>query len=134
MPSFGMMKKGDTLVWSANLLHGGSVVKDTSRTRKSQVTHYFLTGAEKYWAPRHSVPSIDKFYYMCQVPNCKTVDVLHTDCAENNVRLFRNIQSNYIDQADRGKCVGPWPRTYIFKDTTVLAAAAAAPAAAPPGA
>ena len=118
--SFAPMKKGDTLIWAANLLHGGSKVNDPTRTRKSQVTHYFLTGAEKYWAPRHSVPSIDKFYYMCQVPNCKTVDVTHTDCAARNTQLFRQAQTNYIHEPDRGKCIGPWPRTYTFKDTSLM--------------
>lgn len=39
--SFAEMKKGDIFVWSANLIHGGSEIKDNSATRLSQVTHYF---------------------------------------------------------------------------------------------
>ena len=35
------MKKGDVFIWSANLLHGGSAIKNPSSTRLSQVTHYF---------------------------------------------------------------------------------------------
>ncbi|PCJ82801.1 MAG: phytanoyl-CoA dioxygenase [Flavobacteriales bacterium] len=34
-------KKGDVLVWHANLLHGGSPVKNKALTRKSLVVHYF---------------------------------------------------------------------------------------------
>jgi ectoine hydroxylase-related dioxygenase (phytanoyl-CoA dioxygenase family) len=34
-------KKGDILIWHANLLHGGEPVKDLSLTRKSMVLHYF---------------------------------------------------------------------------------------------
>jgi len=34
-------KKGDVFVWSAYLFHGGSVIKDPARTRKSIVFHYY---------------------------------------------------------------------------------------------
>ena len=37
-------RKGDVLVWHANLLHGGSPVKNKSLSRWSQVTHYFFEG------------------------------------------------------------------------------------------
>ncbi len=33
-------KKGDALIWAAELMHGGSQIEDESRTRKSLVTHY----------------------------------------------------------------------------------------------
>ena len=35
-------KKGEILVWHANLLHGGGKVINTSLTRWSQVTHYYF--------------------------------------------------------------------------------------------
>jgi ectoine hydroxylase-related dioxygenase (phytanoyl-CoA dioxygenase family) len=34
-------KKGDLLIWHANLLHGGEKVTDPQSTRKSMVFHYF---------------------------------------------------------------------------------------------
>ena len=37
-------RKGDVLVWHANLLHGGSPVRDKSLSRWSQVTHYYFEG------------------------------------------------------------------------------------------
>ncbi len=43
------VKKGTALVWSANLLHGGSPVKDGRRTRHSQVTHYFFEKCTWWW-------------------------------------------------------------------------------------
>jgi len=49
-------KKGQALIWSANLLHGGSKVKDSKRTRWSQATHYYFEGCEKYYAPMFSDP------------------------------------------------------------------------------
>jgi ectoine hydroxylase-related dioxygenase (phytanoyl-CoA dioxygenase family) len=37
-------KKGDLLIWHANILHGGEKVTDKNATRKSLVTHYFCKG------------------------------------------------------------------------------------------
>lgn len=36
------MKRGECMIWAANLLHGGDPIVDSSRTRHSQVTHYFF--------------------------------------------------------------------------------------------
>lgn len=52
-PAYGVMKKGQALIWSANLLHGGSRQTNKELTRQSQVTHYYLQGA-KPWRPGHS--------------------------------------------------------------------------------
>jgi ectoine hydroxylase-related dioxygenase (phytanoyl-CoA dioxygenase family) len=49
-PRYGTMRKGQALVWAANLLHGGAPQEDRSRSRHSQVTHYFFEGC-RYWAP-----------------------------------------------------------------------------------
>jgi len=43
-------KKGRALVWSANLLHGGSRQKNPEITRWSQVTHYFFDSCA-YFTP-----------------------------------------------------------------------------------
>jgi hypothetical protein len=36
------LKKGQAIVWSANLFHGGSPIREAGRTRHSQVTHYYF--------------------------------------------------------------------------------------------
>lgn len=41
---------GQALIWSANLLHGGTAVVNTKLTRWSQVTHYFFEGC-RYYTP-----------------------------------------------------------------------------------
>ncbi len=41
-----LAKKGDVLIWHANLLHGGSPVKNKLLTRWSQVSHYFFRDCE----------------------------------------------------------------------------------------
>lgn len=52
-PELGLVKKGEALIWHANLLHGGASVKDRNRTRHSQVTHYYFEGC-KYYTPLYS--------------------------------------------------------------------------------
>ncbi len=47
------MKKGQALIWSANLFHGGSKILDPQRTRLSQVTHYYFKGC-MYYTPMNS--------------------------------------------------------------------------------
>jgi hypothetical protein len=41
-------KKGDALIWTANLLHGGGKQRDVNRTRWSQVTHYYFENCAYY--------------------------------------------------------------------------------------
>jgi len=41
-------RRGQALIWSANLLHGGSAVRDHNLTRWSQVTHYFFDDCLTY--------------------------------------------------------------------------------------
>lgn len=49
-PRFATIKKGEALIWSSNILHGGWFQKDKTRSRHSQVTHYFFEGC-KYYTP-----------------------------------------------------------------------------------
>ena len=41
-------KRGDVLIWHANLLHGGSPILKTGATRRSMVCHYFAEGVICY--------------------------------------------------------------------------------------
>jgi Phytanoyl-CoA dioxygenase (PhyH) len=41
-------KPGQALIWTANLIHGGSDIADPQSTRWSQVTHYFFEGCAYY--------------------------------------------------------------------------------------
>lgn len=49
-PRYAILRKGQAVVWSANVLHGGSPVGVAGRTRRSQVTHYVFEGA-RLWTP-----------------------------------------------------------------------------------
>ena len=43
-----MAKKGDVLLWHANLLHGAEVRRDLTLSRKALVCHYFAEGVDCY--------------------------------------------------------------------------------------
>lgn len=52
-------KKGQALIWAANLLHGGSPQHDLTLTRWSQVTHYYFEDSI-YYTPAASDAAIGK--------------------------------------------------------------------------
>ena len=54
-PEYFRPKKGQALIWAANLLHGGSRQNDPARTRWSQVTHYYFDDCA-YYTPAFSDP------------------------------------------------------------------------------
>ena len=54
-PEYFYPKKGQALIWAANLLHGGSRQNDPTRTRWSQVTHYYFDDCA-YYTPAFSDP------------------------------------------------------------------------------
>jgi hypothetical protein len=60
-PYIVKMKKGQALIWAANMLHGGSNVEgvtDLNKTRLTQANHYFFGDCKHYYHPMFSdVPS-----------------------------------------------------------------------------
>ena len=47
-PHYFHASKGDTLIWHANLIHGGSARRDFALSRKALVVHFFVKGAFVY--------------------------------------------------------------------------------------
>ncbi len=64
-------EKGDALIWSSNLIHGGSEIKDKSTTRWSQVTHYFFSDTI-YYTPMMSNMVTGNLYARKELVNIKT--------------------------------------------------------------
>lgn len=57
------LKKGMALIWAANLLHGGSPIKDAARTRHSQVNHYYFENC-CYYQPQRSDPFLGRIEWL----------------------------------------------------------------------
>lgn len=56
-PETFLARKGQALIWCANLLHGGSPQNDLRQTRWSQVTHYYFDDCI-YYTPAFSDESV----------------------------------------------------------------------------
>lgn len=68
-------KKGEALIWAANLLHGGSRHVDPERTRWSQVTHYYFDDCA-YYVPLLSDPALGKIYFKDQLVDITNGEVV----------------------------------------------------------
>jgi hypothetical protein len=63
-PYIVKLKKGQALIWAANMLHGGSNVEgvaDLNKTRLTQAIHYFFGGCEQYYHPMFSEKTTAKY-------------------------------------------------------------------------
>jgi Phytanoyl-CoA dioxygenase (PhyH) len=98
-PLYFHAKKGQALIWSANLLHGGAAQRDTNRTRYSQVTHYYFEGC-CYYTPLGSVPFLGTIQYR-DIRDVSTGE--HVPNQVNGVEIARPQppSSGLIDQVRR---------------------------------
>lgn len=48
------LKKGEVILWSANLIHGGTKMRQKNSTRKSQVIHFHFNKCDFYYNPAFS--------------------------------------------------------------------------------
>ncbi len=67
-PAYGTIKKGQAIIWAANLLHGGATQTDPAASRHSQVSHYFFAGC-KYWRPGFSSAKKRRYYRPSWIPS-----------------------------------------------------------------
>lgn len=66
-----LAKKGDCLIWSSNIIHGGSPLIDKNSTRWSQVTHYFFEDCY-YYTPMLSNMVTNELFLRNKLENIKT--------------------------------------------------------------
>jgi len=78
-------KKGQALIWLANLLHGGDKHKVVDRTRWSQVTHYFFEDCA-YYTPMGSVPLTGPFR-LREIHDISTGKTIENKILGNTIRL-----------------------------------------------
>ena len=83
-PESFLARKGQALIWTANLLHGGSPRTDPSLTRWSQVTHYYFDDCV-YYTPAFSGEGFDRLDLRAVVDAC-------TDEIRPNQRFGERIE------------------------------------------
>ncbi len=69
------LRKGQAIIWAANLFHGGSAILDNNRTRYSQVTHYFFSDCI-YYTPMYSDPFLGKLA-LREISDIKTGKIVY---------------------------------------------------------
>lgn len=94
-PQVFLCKKGQALIWAANLLHGGVIQQDKSRTRWSQVTHYFFEDCA-YYTPMWSDP-FDGLVYFRKPINIVTGQPVHSRYAghELSVKFLEDSRNGH---------------------------------------
>ena len=66
-----LAQKGDVLIWSSNIIHGGSPITKEGSTRWSQVTHYFFEDCY-YYTPMLSNMVTKELFLRNNLVNIKT--------------------------------------------------------------
>ena len=85
-------KKGQALIWAANLLHGGSFQTDPTRTRWSQVSHYYFEDCI-YYTPAFSDEAIGEL-------DTRSIENIATGEFEPNRYLGRDLTQIRERQAE----------------------------------
>jgi hypothetical protein len=104
-------RKGQALIWAANLLHGGAAQSDLTRTRYSQVTHYFFEEC-CYFTPLHSVPFLGPIYYR-DILNISTGRKMPNTISGQSVSRTQFEHSNNLMRATLELPSGFDPKAYL---------------------
>ncbi|WP_373511416.1 phytanoyl-CoA dioxygenase family protein [Persicitalea sp.] len=75
------IKKGQALIWSSNLLHGGEPITQTGSTRFTQVNHYYFEGCA-YYRPMITDMAIERISIQKVV----------------NIATGKEVKSKYLDK------------------------------------
>lgn len=87
-------KKGQCLIWSSNLVHGGGRHINTKRTRWSQVTHYYFDECA-YYTPLLSSPHTGIYYW-------RNIKDLITGKTKSNVVNGINVSGRTVSLSSEG--------------------------------
>jgi ectoine hydroxylase-related dioxygenase (phytanoyl-CoA dioxygenase family) len=89
-----LAKKGDALIWSSNIIHGGSPVEDPQSTRYSQVTHYYFENCI-YYTPMLSNMVTKELFIRRNLVDIKTGKIAEQNFNGNQAQLMRTRGSLY---------------------------------------
>ena len=90
-----LAKKGDALLWSSNIIHGGMPVLKPGSSRWSQVTHYFFNDCY-YYTPMLSNMVTDELFLRNQLINIKTKEPVVPSYNGQKISYLRTSTNKYI--------------------------------------
>ncbi|MBB3225074.1 phytanoyl-CoA dioxygenase family protein [Pseudoduganella umbonata] len=118
-PDYFHAKKGQALIWAANLMHGGTKQLDPQRTRWSQVTHYFFEDCA-YYTPMMSDPFYGSIAFRT-LKNIVTGEVIPNQVAGHRIPQ-RFIEATSPDQLQWKDEDNFDPALYLLANPDVAAA------------
>jgi ectoine hydroxylase-related dioxygenase (phytanoyl-CoA dioxygenase family) len=90
-----LAKKGDVLIWSSNIVHGGMPVLKPGSSRWSQVTHYFFKDSY-YYTPMLSNMVTDELFLRNHLINIKTNEVVIPSYNGQKINYLKTNTNTYI--------------------------------------
>lgn len=112
------IKKGQAMIWSANLLHGGEPINTPGATRKSQVTHYYFEDCI-YYVPRLSDIAINKLY-LNNLVNIRTGEKVVNTYFGEEVKPRAKIQLQQSAVRMLRKVAPLFPKEVVAKVKSIL--------------
>jgi len=90
-----LAKKGDLLIWSSNIIHGGSPVTKEGSSRWSQVNHYFFEDCY-YYTPMLSNMVTNELYLRNSLVNIKTGKTVESSYNGEKLNLIKTREQLFI--------------------------------------
>jgi hypothetical protein len=90
-----LAKKGDALIWSSNIIHGGMPVLEAGSSRWSQVTHYFFKDCY-YYTPMLSNMATDELFLRNSLLNIKTKKEVAPSYNGQTISYLKTNANRYI--------------------------------------
>ncbi len=88
------IEKGDALVWSSNIIHGGTPIRTDGLTRWSQVTHYYFDNCV-YYTPMHS-DMLSHDLFIRNITNIRTGKIVANKSDGSAIDTIKTNERNAI--------------------------------------
>lgn len=112
------MKKGQSIIWASNLLHGGEKILKAGASRHSQVTHYYFENC-MYYSPLLSDMAINKLY-LTDLKNINTGEKLVNRYFDEVVMPSAKLQLQFSTVKMLSKASHLFPAQFVRKMKTIL--------------
>jgi ectoine hydroxylase-related dioxygenase (phytanoyl-CoA dioxygenase family) len=112
------IKKGQAMIWSANLLHGGEKINTPGATRYSQVTHFYFADCI-YYVPRLSDIAINKIY-LNHLVNIRTGEKVVNKYFGKEVKPATKIQLQQSAVRMLSKIAPLFPKEIVDKIKSII--------------
>jgi hypothetical protein len=112
------IKKGQALIWSANLLHGGEKINTPGASRHSQVTHYYFEDCI-YYVPRLSDIAINKLY-LNNLINIKTGEAVPNKYFGEEIKAHTKLQLQQSAVKMLSKVAHLFPKEVVAKIKSII--------------